>query len=129
MSTDDRDIFFMKHASSLAQDATALGEIPVAAIIVKDGEIISQAHNRRELDKDPTAHAELIAIREASQVLGDWRPEACCTIYVTLEPCAMCAGACGWRALSAVCLPAMIPKVDFRLGYQHQRLPCPQSSL
>ena len=116
----------MKHALSLAQDATALGEIPVAAIIVKDGEIISQAHNRRELDKDPTAHAELIAIREASQVLGDWRLEGC-TIYVTLEPC--CALALWWRALSAVCLPAIVQKWISRLGYQHQRLPCPQSSL
>ena len=92
----------MKHALSLAQDATALGEIPVAAIIVKDGEIISQAHNRRELDKDPTAHAELIAIREASQVLGDWRLEGC-TIYVTLEPCAMCAGAL-WLARIERCV-------------------------
>ena len=112
MSTEDRDIFFMKHALSLAQEAIALGEIPVAAIIVKDGEIISRSHNRRELDKDPTAHAELIAIREASAVLGDWRLEGC-TLYVTLEPCAMCAGAMWLARIDRCVFACHDPKSGF----------------
>ena len=68
-----------------------MGEVPVGAVVVRNGEVISQAHNRREVDGDPTAHAELIAMREAANVIGDWRLEEC-TVYVTLEPCAMCAG-------------------------------------
>jgi tRNA(adenine34) deaminase len=78
---------------ALAQAAAAaeMGEVPVGAVVVHQGVVISSAHNRREVDGDPTAHAELIAMREAAQVLGDWRLEDC-TVYVTLEPCAMCAG-------------------------------------
>jgi tRNA(adenine34) deaminase len=78
---------------ALAQAAAAadMGEVPVGAVVVHDGKVISQAHNRREADADPTAHAELIAMREAAAALGDWRLEEC-TVYVTLEPCAMCAG-------------------------------------
>ena len=86
------DEFFMRQALALAEEATSLGEIPVAALIVKDELIIAKAHNRRELDKDPTAHAEILAIQEASRIIGDWRLEGC-TLYVTLEPCAMCSGA------------------------------------
>jgi tRNA(adenine34) deaminase len=78
---------------ALAQAALAaeMGEVPVGAVVVHEGKVIAQAHNRREVDADPTAHAELIAMREAAQTLGDWRLEEC-TVYVTLEPCAMCAG-------------------------------------
>ena len=78
---------------ALAQAAAAadMGEVPVGAVVVHEGKVISLAHNRREIDGDPTAHAELIAMREAAQSLGDWRLEDC-TVYVTLEPCAMCAG-------------------------------------
>lgn len=78
---------------ALAQAALAaeMGEVPVGAVVVHEGKVIAQAHNRREVDADPTAHAELIAMREAAQILGDWRLEEC-TVYVTLEPCAMCAG-------------------------------------
>lgn len=84
--------YFMQQAIDLAKKAAELGEIPVAALLVKDNTIIAKAHNRRELDKNPIAHAEMLVIQEAAQKLGDWRLEGC-TMFVTLEPCAMCAGA------------------------------------
>lgn len=87
---------FMELALELADRAASLGEVPVGAVVVREvegvHEVIATAHNRRELDDDPTAHAELLAIREAARVLGDWRLTGC-TVYVTLEPCPMCAGA------------------------------------
>ena len=78
---------------ALAEAAAAaeMGEVPVGAVVVHEGKVISSAHNRREVDGDPSAHAEFIAMRQAAEVLGDWRLEGC-TVYVTLEPCAMCAG-------------------------------------
>lgn len=82
----------MAEALALAREAAAMGEVPVGAVVVRDGVIIGAAHNRREVDQDPTAHAELLAIRQAAQHIGDWRLEGC-ALYVTLEPCAMCAGA------------------------------------
>ena len=82
----------MEEALQEAKKAAAMGEIPVGAVIVKDGEIISRGHNRTETDKDPTAHAEMIAIRGAAKALGGWRLPGC-TLYVTLEPCSMCSGA------------------------------------
>ncbi len=85
------DQHFMDLALAQAAAAATMGEVPVGAVVVHDGVVISQAHNRREVDADPTAHAELIAMREAAAKLGDWRLEEC-TVYVTLEPCAMCAG-------------------------------------
>lgn len=75
-----------------AQKAFDEGEIPVGAVIVKDGEIIARAHNRREADKSPTAHAEILAIELAAKKLSDWRLTGC-DLYVTLEPCIMCSGA------------------------------------
>ena len=90
---------YMHIALEEAQLAATEGEIPVGAVIVKDGEIIAKAHNRRENDHDPTAHAELLAMREAARVLGDWRLRGC-TLYVTLEPCPMCAGAMVMSQLS-----------------------------
>mgnify|MGYP002881687105 CR=1 FL=1 len=81
----------MDLALAEAVSAANMGEVPVGAVVVHDGKVISRAHNRREIDGDPTAHAELIAMREAAVVLGDWRLEDC-TVFVTLEPCAMCAG-------------------------------------
>ena len=83
---------FMQQAMSLARRAEELDEVPVGAIVVHNGEVIAEAHNLRERDQDPTAHAELIAMRMAAEKLGSWRLEDC-TVYVTLEPCAMCAGA------------------------------------
>lgn len=91
-STQTNDILFMQHAIQLAKEGERLGEIPVAAVIVKDDNIIAAAHNRRELDKNPVAHAEILAIQQAAEKLGDWRLEGC-TVYVTLEPCSMCSGA------------------------------------
>ena len=86
------DQLFMRQALSLAEHAASIGEIPVAALVVKNGKIIAKAHNRRELNRDPTAHAEMLVIREAAEKVGDWRLTGC-TLYVTLEPCPMCAGA------------------------------------
>jgi tRNA(adenine34) deaminase len=82
----------MRRALEVARDALSAGEVPVGAVIVRGEEIISSAGNRTTRDGDATAHAELLAIREASRALGGWRLEGC-TLYVTLEPCAMCAGA------------------------------------
>lgn len=83
---------FMEAALDQARTAATLGEVPVGAVVVKDGEIIAAAHNLRETGHDPTAHAELLAMRAAAQAQGHWRLTGC-TVYVTLEPCAMCAGA------------------------------------
>ena len=83
---------FMRQALDQARRAAALGEVPVGAVVVCDGIPVAAAHNRREIDRDPTAHAELIAIKAAAKKLGAWRLTHC-TLYVTLEPCAMCAGA------------------------------------
>ncbi|MBA4602073.1 tRNA adenosine(34) deaminase TadA [Thermoactinomyces sp. AMNI-1] len=83
---------YMKEALREAKKAQQLGEVPIGAVIVKDGQIVGRGYNRRELDNDPTAHAEMIAIREASARLDSWRLNDC-DLYVTLEPCPMCAGA------------------------------------
>jgi tRNA(adenine34) deaminase len=83
---------FMREALALADAAARQGEVPVGAVVVRDGVIVARGHNLREAAHDPTAHAELLAIREAAKELGSWRLDRC-TVYVTLEPCAMCAGA------------------------------------
>ncbi len=82
----------MTEAIAEAKRAEALGEVPVGAVIVHEGVVIGRGHNLRESEQDPTAHAEMIALREAAAHLGSWRILDC-TIYVTLEPCPMCAGA------------------------------------
>ena len=87
--TDDEAMNVALEQASLA---ASLGEVPVGAVVAVDGEIIAAAHNLRESTVDPTAHAEVVALRAAGQVLGTWRLSAA-TLYVTLEPCAMCAGA------------------------------------
>lgn len=92
MTKEQWDRHFMKIALQLAQDAARLGEAPVGALVVCNGEIIGQGFNRIECNKDPTAHAELIAMREAGQRNGDWRLRGA-TLYATLEPCIMCAAA------------------------------------
>jgi tRNA(adenine34) deaminase len=89
MHADDT---YMAMALEEAAAAAAIGEVPIGAVVVCDGAVVSRAHNRREVDHDPTAHAEMLAIREASSKLGRWRLSDC-TVYVTLEPCPMCAGA------------------------------------
>ena len=83
---------WMSEAIALANIAGAAGEIPVGAVIVNNGKLIASASNRREQNKDPTAHAEILALRKAGQFLNSWHLTHC-TLYVTLEPCPMCAGA------------------------------------
>ena len=82
----------MRRAIDEAKTAMTLGEVPVGAVVVRDGEVIATGYNRRETDRSATAHAELLAMEEACRVLGRWRLNDC-TLYVTLEPCPMCAGA------------------------------------
>jgi len=101
MDERTRDEYFMAFAMEEARKAYGLGEIPIGAILVKDNTIVSRHHNRRELDHDATAHAELIAIRRACKSLGRWRLTEM-TLYVTIEPCPMCAGACGWAQLGRI---------------------------
>ena len=83
---------WMRLALDEAHKAFDAGEVPVGAVLVRGGEIVCRAHNRRETLHDPTAHAEIICLREGARLLGDWRLREC-TLYVTLEPCPMCAGA------------------------------------
>jgi tRNA(adenine34) deaminase len=83
---------WMDRALAQAKLALAHGDVPVGAVVVRDGAVVAEARNRREIDQDPTAHAELLAVRRAAEAVGSWRLEGC-TLYVTLEPCTMCAGA------------------------------------
>lgn len=83
---------YMSEALGLAVAAAAGGDVPVGALVIRDGQVIGRGANRTARDQDPTAHAEVQAIREASRTLGSWRLEGC-ELFVTLEPCAMCAGA------------------------------------
>ena len=99
----------MKEALVEAKKAAAAGEVPVGAVIVKDGEIVGRGHNETETAKDPTAHAEMIAIRQAAKNLGGWRLTGC-TMYVTTEPCSMCAGAIVWSRISRLFIGTMDPK-------------------
>ena len=89
--TDD-DVYWMKKALALAEQAAEKGEVPVGAIVVKEGKVIAATHNLREKTGDPVAHAEILAIQSASERLGNWRLTDT-ILYVTLEPCPMCAGA------------------------------------
>lgn len=100
---------FMAEALVEAQKAFELGEIPIGAVIERDGVIIGRGHNLTETTKDPTAHAEMIAIREAAKTLGGWRLIGC-NMYVTCEPCSMCAGAMIWARLQKVYIGTMDPK-------------------
>ncbi len=99
----------MKAALELARDAMALGEVPVGAVVVREGRILSQAHNLRETLNDPTAHAERLALTRAGRTLGTWRLEEC-TLYVTLEPCPMCAGAIVQSRIARLVYGASDPK-------------------
>ena len=83
---------FMKIALEEAEIAAKEGEMPVGAVVVKDGEVIATGHNLRNVSHDPTLHAEIVAIRKAAEILSDWRLSDC-DLYVTLEPCVMCSGA------------------------------------
>jgi len=90
--TENTDVKFMREALCEAEKAGARGEIPIGAVVVFEDHIIGRGHNLRETTGDPTAHAEIIALREAAQRIGHWRLIGC-TLYVTLEPCPMCIGA------------------------------------
>ncbi|MEW6547270.1 MAG: tRNA adenosine(34) deaminase TadA [Bacillota bacterium] len=103
------DHFWMGEALAQARLAMAIGEVPVGAVVVKDGYIVARAHNRRETDRDPTAHAEMVAIREAARMLGGWRLTGC-TLYVTMEPCPMCAGAMVQARIDRLVYGAADPK-------------------
>jgi len=97
MSTDggdsgERRRAFMERAIERAERARDAGEVPVGAVVVRDGQVVAEGFNRRESWQDPSAHAEMIAMRRAADALGTWRLETC-RVFVTLEPCAMCAGA------------------------------------
>lgn len=106
MTTDER---FMKEAIRQARKASALEETPIGCVIVREGTIIARGYNRRNTEKSGLAHAELIAIRKANRKTGDWRLEDC-TLYVTLEPCQMCAGAIVQSRVKRVVIGAMNPK-------------------
>ncbi len=101
--------FHMRAALAQAEEALGEDEVPVGAVIVHQGRVIAAAHNQRELLRDPTAHAEMIAITQAAEALGSWRLEDC-TLYVTLEPCAMCAGAIVQARIPQVVYGATDPK-------------------
>jgi tRNA(adenine34) deaminase len=92
LSDTPSDTYFMNEALRLARKAFEKEEVPVGAVVVRDGKIIGRAHNQVELLKDATAHAEMLAITQAEEAVGDWRLNDC-DLYVTKEPCVMCAGA------------------------------------
>ncbi len=109
MTKQSDDERFMREAYKQAKKAYALGEVPIGCVIVHDGKIIGRGYNRRNTDKSTLSHAEIIAIRKASKVIGDWRLEEC-TLYVTLEPCQMCAGAIVQARIPRVVMACMNPK-------------------
>jgi tRNA(adenine34) deaminase len=104
-----RDEYFMRLALREAERAPEHDDVPIGAVIVRDGEVIGTAHNERELRHDPTAHAEMLAMREAARKLGSWRILDA-VLYVTLEPCAMCAGAIVLARVPRVIYAAEDPK-------------------
>jgi len=91
----------MRLALREAERAWEHDDVPIGAVVVRDGEVVAAAHNERELRQDPTAHAEIIALREAARAVGSWRVLDA-VLYVTLEPCAMCAGAIYWAGIGRV---------------------------
>jgi tRNA(adenine34) deaminase len=103
------DESMMARALELAREARNLGEVPVGALVVREGRILAQAHNLRETLHDPTAHAERLALTWAGRSLGSWRLEGC-VLYVTLEPCAMCAGAIVQSRIARLVYGAADPK-------------------
>ena len=106
MTQDEK---YMREALRLARKAYAYGDVPIGCVIVYEGRIIARGYNRRNKDKTTLAHAEILAIKKASKVIGDWRLEEC-TMYVTLEPCQMCAGAIIQARIPKVVIGCMNPK-------------------
>lgn len=105
----EQHIKYMKEALKQAKKAYALGEVPIGCVIVYEDKVIARGYNRRNTDKNTLAHAEITAINRASKKLGDWRLEGC-TLYVTLEPCQMCAGAIVQSRITNVVMGCMNPK-------------------
>jgi tRNA(adenine34) deaminase len=132
MTEFDSDESFMRKALKLAEEAYDAGEVPVGAVIVHESRVIGRGYNQRQTLSDPTAHAEIIAITAAAAEVGDWRLEGT-TLYVTLEPCVMCAGAIVLARIDRVVYGAKDPKAgaveslyqilnDTRLNHQPQVL-------
>ena len=105
----DTDSHFMQVALELAQQAQAIGEVPVGAVVVQNGVIVGRGHNRPITSDDPTAHAEIMAMRDASSILVNYRLQDC-TLYVTLEPCVMCIGAIFHARIQRLVYAAADPK-------------------
>lgn len=104
-----RDLRLMRHALEEAEEAARKGEVPVGAVVARGDEILATAHNERETAGDPSAHAELLALRRAAERLGGWRLSGC-TLYATLEPCPMCAGALHAARIGRLVYAAPDPK-------------------
>ena len=102
----------MRLALEEARAAAARGDVPVGAVVVRGDEVVARAGNAREREQDPTAHAEILALRQAARAIGSWHLEGC-TLYVTLEPCAMCAGALVLARIDRLVLGAPDPKAGF----------------
>lgn len=120
MTTEDQvteDLRYMQEALAQAQLALEAGEVPIGAVMVRDGEIIARGHNLRNTEKNPLRHAEIDVINAAADIVGDWRLEDC-VLYVTVEPCPMCAGAI---------VQARIPRVVF--GTRNSKAGCAGSIL
>ncbi len=108
-ASDDLDAHFMQQALTLARSAPLIGEVPIAALLVRDGIVVAEAHNLRETRQDPTAHAEMLVIQDAARQTGSWRLTGT-TLYVTLEPCAMCIGAIVLARIPRLVFGASDPK-------------------
>ena len=112
MSGSDLDDELMRLAVAEATAAAVDGDVPVGAIVAREGHVVARGRNARERDQDPTAHAEILALRAAAKAEGSWHLEGC-TLYVTLEPCAMCAGALVLSRIDRLVFGALDPKAGF----------------
>jgi tRNA(adenine34) deaminase len=112
MDLAERDERWMELALEEARRAESWGDVPIGAVVVSGTEVVARGANARERDHDPTAHAELLAVREAARALGSWRLDGC-EIFVTLEPCAMCAGALVLARIERLVYAAADPKAGF----------------
>ena len=106
------DVKWMREALAEARQAASLGEVPVGAVVVRADEVVGRGHNRRQSDGDPVAHAEILAIRQAAEAVGNWRLTDC-SLYATLEPCAMCAGALVNSRVERLVFGTRDPKAGF----------------
>jgi tRNA(adenine34) deaminase len=111
-ASGDPDDRLMRLALEEARAAASGGDVPVGALVARDDEVVARAGNARERERDPTAHAEILALRQAARAVGSWHLEGC-TLYVTLEPCAMCAGALVLARIDRLVLGAPDPKAGF----------------